>query len=68
MTIKTYAWSYVVQIQIQAVRIDFFSVLHVSLNVAKLAMELMVEIPEGGQLQIMTVLPNVDSALYVMEM
>ena len=30
-------------------------------------MELMVEIPEGGQLQIMTVLPNVDSALYVME-
>ena len=44
-----------------------FSVLHVSLNVAKLAMELIMEIPEGGQLQIMIVLPNVDSALYVME-
>mgnify|MGYP001259177961 FL=1 len=41
--------------------------LHVSLNVAKLAMELIMEIPEGGQLQIMIVLPNVDSALYVME-
>jgi len=27
----------------------------------------MAEILEGGQLQIMTVLPNVDSALYVME-
>ena len=41
--------------------------LHVSHNVAKLAMELIMEIPEGGQLQIMIVLPNVDSALYVME-
>ena len=47
--------------------IDFFSVLHVFLNVAKLVMELIMEILEGGQLQIMIVLPNVDSALYVME-
>ena len=47
--------------------IDFFSVLHVSHNDAKLAMELIMEILEGGQLQIMIVLPNVDSALYVME-
>ena len=30
-------------------------------------MELMVEILEMGQLQITTALPNVDSALYVME-
>ena len=41
--------------------------LHVFLNVAKPAMESMAEILEGGLLQIMTVLPNVDFVLYVME-
>ena len=41
--------------------------LHVFLNDAKLAMESMVEILEGGLLQIMTVLPNVDFVLCVME-
>ena len=41
--------------------------LHVFLNDAKLAMESMAEILEGGLLQIMTVLPNVDFVLYVME-